>query len=396
MSSEQDPKKRKAPGGSSADGDDSDASDLHISLLSSDEEGDGAQSKPISQQEKKAADDLAKRKRKQDEEFKNKLLHLKNHPNLWEARENQYLREFFNHVLQHRTSYPFMPGDSCYKPEQSRGKTTRPPSLTKGYIEAIASGADTSFVDYPVLYVLSRETKHEEQTFSGFGRKSMEPPPTKITHLRLVDGDGNQMLGRLATDIADQGKQLQQGDIIQLDLYTELAHRINDKTARMPFIFIAKYTPLDYVSKPPVKEVHAPISCNGSTAALKECGAEQSASVDKSDAPVDCCPSSRYCSMHGISFAICICESIPVQKLDLAAIKEDCYFATDELEKMSNPHKRNMIYWWYATNIYSICGKGKRKELPKCLVHRIRQCYPSDEYSGYEQHCNMHNESSSM
>ena len=58
---------------------------------------------------------------------------------------------------------------------------------------------------------------------------------------------------------------------------------------------------------------------------------------------------------------------------------------------MTNPHKRNMIYWWYATNVYSICGKKKRKELPKCLVHKIRQLFPSDEYAGYEMTCNMHN-----
>jgi len=48
-----------------------------------------------------------------------------------------------------------------------------------------------------------------------------------------------------------------------------------------------------------------------------------------------------------------------VHKLDLATIKDDCYFATDEMDKMTNPHKRNMIYWWYATNIYSICSSKK-------------------------------------
>jgi len=82
---------------------------------------------------------------------------------------------------------------------------------------------------------------------------------------------------------------------------------------------------------------------------------------------------------------------MPVEKLGLPAIKEDCYFATDKSEDMTNPHKRNMIYWWYAINVYSTCGKGKRKEFPTCLVHRIRQCHPSAEYYGYELNCEMHN-----
>ena len=38
--------------------------------------------------------------------------------------------------------------------------------LTQGYIKAISDLRDTSFVDHPILYILSRETKFEEQSFT--------------------------------------------------------------------------------------------------------------------------------------------------------------------------------------------------------------------------------------
>ena len=264
--------------------------------------------------------------------------------------------------------------------------------LLDTYIDAIAQHTSyfergDSFAEFPVLYVLGRETKWETQSFHGFSQQVA--PPIKVTHLRLMDGDGNQMVGRLSTRIAELGEELERGRIIRLDLFTELTLRLNENTANMPCVFILKYSKLGYKSMPPVKPKD-PISCSTNLSTANK-SRKSNNNVDRSDAPVDCNSANRYCSMHGTSFIVCVCESIPVEKRDLAAIKEDCYFAEDELGEMTNPHIRNMIYWWYATNVYSICGKKKRKELPKCLVHKIRQVFPSDEYAGYEMTCNMHN-----
>jgi hypothetical protein len=95
--------------------------------------------------------------------------------------------------------------------------------------------------------------------------------------------------------------------------------------------------------------------------------------------------------MHGVSLIVCICDARPVHSLDLQMIKESCYFATDDLDQMSNPYKRNMIYWWYATTVYSICEEKTRKELPKCLVHAIGREYPSEEYCGFELGAGLNN-----
>lgn len=183
----------------------------------------------------------------------------------------------------------------------------------------------------------------------------------KVTDLRLVDGDGIQMLGKLATHLADQGRELKQdgGDIIRLDLKTEFTHKINESTEKMPLVFILKYSVVGSSNAPPgVVTVHNPRCCATTHPDIPS-PRKKTKTADVSDEIVDCCPTNRYCSCHGTSFVVCVCDAIPVEDLDLELVKEDCYFATDEFKDMPNPHKRNMLYWWYATNVYSICGKGK-------------------------------------
>ena len=91
-----------------------------------------------------------------------------------------------------------------------------------------------------------------------------------------------------------------------------------------------------------------------------------------------CIPEKRCCSLYGVGMVSCVCDTDPVDKLDLEVIREYCHFATKTVDKMDNGNKRNMLYWWYMTNIYHICGKGKRKPLPSCLLYAIRCQYPSD------------------
>ena len=78
--------------------------------------------------------------------------------------------------------------------------------------------------------------------------------------------------------------------------------------------------------------------------------------------------------------------TLPVGQCDLATIKEDCYFATDELEEMTPSHKRNILFWWHATNVYNISGKSKRGKLPECLEYAMRLEHPNLDgvrYKGY-------------
>ena len=67
-------------------------------------------------QEKKAAEDLANRKRKQNAECENKLNHIINNPRLWHAPDNRYLRQFCNTIENNHDTYPYVIGDINYVP----------------------------------------------------------------------------------------------------------------------------------------------------------------------------------------------------------------------------------------------------------------------------------------
>ncbi len=80
----------------------------------------------------------------------------------------------------------------------------------------------------------------------------------------------------------------------------------------------------------------------------------------------------------------CVTNTNPVDRLDLATVREDCYFADKKVEDMNNSEKHCMIYWWF-TNLYSICGKNKCRQLPNCLVKAVHDEYPEadDIYEGF-------------
>ena len=58
---------------------------------------------------------------------------------------------------------------------------------------------------------------------------------------------------------------------------------------------------------------------------------------------------------------VCVCESDPADKLDMKAVHQYCWFTMMDADKMPNRWKRNILYWWYMTNMYQICRKGKRQ-----------------------------------
>ena len=94
---------------------------------------------------------------------------------------------------------------------------------------------------------------------------------------------------------------------------------------------------------------------------------------------VECTHDHRYCSVYGLSTLQCICVSDPVDDIDLEVIRQYCWFATKDVCNMTNSNKRNMLYWWYMTNIYNVCGAGRRKDPPACLKAAIRNLYREED-----------------
>lgn len=76
--------------------------------------------------------------------------------------------------------------------------------------------------------------------------------------------------------------------------------------------------------------------------------------------------------MYGLNFRRCVCDKIPVAQQDLTSIMRSCPFATGgSADSLPPNQKRNMLYWWYATNHFLICGKRMSGPLPDCLVYAI-------------------------
>ena len=82
----------------------------------------------------------------------------------------------------------------------------------------------------------------------------------------------------------------------------------------------------------------------------------------------------RICSKYNINFTSLIVDCFDIANMRIELIENECYFAGDNVMSIKNSKKRNPLYWWFDTNVYSIFGKYNRKKLPDCLVYAIRKC----------------------
>ncbi len=229
----------------------------------------------------------------------------------------------------------------------------------------VGRGDTSSPASEPILQVVARETKYRNNFNVTKDKNGSCSVQMQFTHLTLCDGDGNIIVGRVVAHLTQ--RQESWVLVIQLPVFTELTHRMGTSKP-MPAVFIADFRKIGYRELP-----------NQSTAEDREPNSQKDVSN------VKCEYGKRLCSVHGVGMIGCICDLHPVSRLNLQVLKEDCYFAKEEVKDMTNSQKRCMIYWWYATNIYSICGKKKRMRLPDCLVNSVRTAYPeaSGTYEGF-------------
>ena len=198
------------------------------------------------------------------------------------------------------------------------------------------------------------------------------------------------MLGRLNIDLAHDGAKLSGGDIIQLHMFTPLTYPPSKghDNIRSPMVVIHTYSKVGYAALP--VQIEDPMTCVEKS--VQEVGTTvQARSAAKSTGEyeelveVECTPQNRYCAKYGFSPVLCICKTDPPEKNNLDMVAEYCYFTTMSVEDMESRHKRNLLYWWYMTNHYFICGRGVTKEPPECLKAAIRLAYPEEDgkYTGY-------------
>jgi len=74
-----------------------------------------------------------------------------------------------------------------------------------------------------------------------------------LAHITLVDWDNNQIYARMATHLADAGRALEEGDIIQLELFSEITYHVNGNSPPMSALFIIGYTRVGHA---PLEDLH--------------------------------------------------------------------------------------------------------------------------------------------
>ena len=317
-------------------------------------------------QAEKTASSSRNRKEQLHQQFSHMLHSIQEHPPLYRRPEFQYLRDFVDLVSSNRVIFPEIVGDNHLQLSSvvKNGEVSISPP-TKGLVQSLAKNTDLTIIDRdfdgrPILQVLSRETMYRQPAFKGpsFG-KMKHQVPIQFTHVRFLDGDNNQFLGRFVVHLTAESRKLKTGDIIRLESYTKMTHCVEEETPK-PAVFIAKFSVIGYNAIPDLDTINDPLTCTISPVGH---GSIQGKGPIGTDA-MPCETGKCGCSMYCVSFVSCICITNPVDRLNLKTVKEDCYFADKELDQMTECEKRCMIYWWDATNIYLICGKNKCLQLP--------------------------------
>ena len=95
------------------------------------------------------------------------------------------------------------------------------------------------------------------------------------------------------------------------------------------------------------------------------------------------------CSVYGMNFIACIVKTFNIKGLCIEDIMSQCHYMDGkEHTNLTNKERRFVLYWWFATNVYLICGSRNRCKLPICLINGIRKEYPEadNNYVGHKDY----------
>ena len=298
----------------------------------------------MSGQEKRAQKNHCDDEEKQHQLVENFLDAVVSSPSMYSKPRLEYLRHFVSMVQRNPSTFVSVDQDNTVDMPLNVEEKATSTELSKGYIKAMAEHRSGSGVsDHPTLCVYAVDPKFYEDVA---GRAKEKQQNVKLTNMRLVDGDGVQIHTRLAIHLTEMGRMLKRGDIIRLDLFTELRYRVNITSPRIPTLFILRLSRVGHMPLPDTS-VKGILAC--SSILPNEDADQFKPSEDRvidpriHDKPT-CTDANRICAVYSIRFIGCVCEVLPVAKRNLATIKQDCYFATDEIKHMTNSHKRNMLF----------------------------------------------------
>ena len=288
--------------------------------------------------------------------------------------------------------------------------------LSKNFISELHVSAKAKPAKPKVLVNSRRVFKKMKSKFVAGGEYQFQ------TRLNITDGS-HTMVAAVATQAISRGDIFVEGNVLQLREYTIVPYSPNDSPDSGILLamlildaeevgstsIIDPLPPGTMVAADYFGETGVPVpadmlvmtggsdvagsassstdrSSSGPTAAPDSSFAEQSTeppAVTEADreGPTHLAPDGFcdgvLCSICGLRTSSCFLRRQEMPSLE--SIRSQCYFADKSVEQMDNKHKRFLLYWWWAVNVFAIRGKGMRSELPACIVRRIREMYPNPE-----------------
>ncbi len=304
-------------------------------------------------------------------------------PSMWMDPLLEEVRKCVGRILSDPCAFPpALPQTSNTKQAQARRPSMDSSSslpLTPGVAQALYDRQELG--NGMVVQITNGSKKSVKNTIAG-----------QVCHFwhhsyHAVDGDEHILTLKLDTALSGSAIFLTNGSIVALNLVHALYYDYGNKDDLRSLLLVKNFTIRGHmrlqskflVAPTERLKVRQTRIHKESTAAVK----------DNTGTPpeIDC--KGNLCSVHGVKSIICVCNAVPTRSVVLPQVASECVFVDKEFSSMTNRHKRFLLYYWYATNVFQFRGKGNRINLPKCFVRDIWTLYPEldGKYSteGYEE-----------
>ena len=368
------------------------------------------QPQPLSKQARKRREVAASRLSRHVESMNAILDAVEERPELWQTPELSHLREFILNVESHPESFPL---PSLHRRDTGEDHTSSS-LLTKGFASTLYSG--TSFqqsgntcISRPVVLVIRKgERKVSYCKLNNDRMNSYTQYFTTQYTLDVTDGDGQAITCKINTGLNHKMSNIAEGSVLQLESFAPIyfnwdpdAHRQDKQYCCIlvhRFVMVGQQRIEQHHEPPRVPHVSLPVTeteiakqVNDTDNGDHDSGNNQSSSSSpdssSSEGPNEeelrnC--NGRFCSLYGVAFIRCVTVCFPVNTRNLENIARICPFADQEVNQMNNSKKRFLLYYWYATNIYSITGRHNRKRMPPCLELKVREQFPDQHFTGFQ------------
>ena len=292
-------------------------------------------------------------------------------PSVWDAPDMENIKSMILRIGRDPDNFPLPLGEDGGNTSACSGE---PILLTVGIGKALYGRGELDLTDV-VLQITAASS--ENRTARIDGREVSH----RVWKLNAIDGDATVITVRLDSTLNSEGAFLTPGAVVHVTSGFPVYMNYGDVYDMQCAVVLRSFR---IIGRRPVPE-----SCKGAPTRLSVGAADaRGEGVAAADAKNDegdvvcgedegeesggaCGCGGRLCSIHGVSLAVCLSDSVPVKNVSLERVARECVFVNREMNKMAPNQRRFLCYWYYATSVYQFHGKGNCTESPDCIVKDI-------------------------